>query len=340
MTSIERVLAAIQGKPADRPPVSLPLSLYGARLTNCPLPAYYTDATAYARGQRSVRETIGADILFGPLCLPLEGAAFGSQIRYYDKQPPNLHRPAVAAAEDIARLVVPDIDAHPIPLFFNDAVRLMATEHGREVPIAAIATSPIDLPAMILTLEKWIEMLLFNPQAAEAMLAITLPYFVSRANAFLKAGATFVVTPIALISPRVVTSQIIKKTLLPVLRRAFEQVSGPLVVHSGGAALVPALPWLANFPNVAGFAISAGESLTQARKILNNKSVLIGNLEGQRLDRENVAQIKKKCASTLREQQNDPHFILGTAGGDVPYDTPIENLLAIREAAETYTTQL
>ncbi|MCP4414546.1 MAG: uroporphyrinogen decarboxylase, partial [Gammaproteobacteria bacterium] len=38
MNSRERVLAAFHGKPMDRRAVSLVLSLYGARLTQCELP--------------------------------------------------------------------------------------------------------------------------------------------------------------------------------------------------------------------------------------------------------------------------------------------------------------
>ncbi len=40
MTALERVMAAIEGKMQSRPPFTMTLSLYGARLTNCPLSEY------------------------------------------------------------------------------------------------------------------------------------------------------------------------------------------------------------------------------------------------------------------------------------------------------------
>ena len=63
MNSLERVTAALSGKSFDRRPVSITLSLYGARLTNCPLTTYYTDADEYFRGQEAVYKTFQPDIL-------------------------------------------------------------------------------------------------------------------------------------------------------------------------------------------------------------------------------------------------------------------------------------
>ena len=61
MNSMERIQAALAGKPVDRRAIAPVLGLYGARLTNCPLDQYYTDPAAYARGQSAVRETFQPD---------------------------------------------------------------------------------------------------------------------------------------------------------------------------------------------------------------------------------------------------------------------------------------
>ena len=80
MTSMERVLAALSGTPQPRPPFTLALSLYGARLSGCPLSRYFRDAESYGAGQQAVYDSFAPDILFSPFALPLEAEAFGSEV--------------------------------------------------------------------------------------------------------------------------------------------------------------------------------------------------------------------------------------------------------------------
>jgi uroporphyrinogen decarboxylase len=334
MNSMERVLATLQGQQIDRRAVSLTLSLYGARLTNCPPSEYYNSPTAYARGQSVVRETIQPDILLGPFSLPLEGEAFGSEIRIFENQAPNLRRPAISSPQEIGRLAMPDMDSHPRLVYFREAIRLMAAEHGREVPIAAIALNPTDLPAMILGMEVWLETLLFDKAGTQRMFDLTIPYFVSRVNALLAEGASFVVLPAVFNNPSIVTREIARDVTIPVLREAFSQVKGPLVIHSGGARLAPFIDLFAGLPKVAAFVLNARESLAEAREKIGPEMTLIGNIEGPTLFKRTAEDIRRECMEVLQDRRDDPHFILGSSGGDIAFDTPIENILAWRRAVE------
>ncbi|MEQ8224253.1 MAG: uroporphyrinogen decarboxylase family protein, partial [Candidatus Eremiobacterota bacterium] len=107
MNSLERVTCAIRGEVSDRPPVSVTLSMYGARLTGCPLEKYYTDAAAYAEGQSAVKEIFQPDIIFTPFVLTAEGEAFGSRVKFFQNQPPNMSEPSVKSAEEFLKLPVP-----------------------------------------------------------------------------------------------------------------------------------------------------------------------------------------------------------------------------------------
>ena len=98
MNSSQRIMAAIQGQPADRRAISLTLSLYGAGLINCPLEKYYRDPDAYAQGQIAVKKAVDPDVIFGPFALALFADAFGSKIRFMREQAPNLVRPVLEDA--------------------------------------------------------------------------------------------------------------------------------------------------------------------------------------------------------------------------------------------------
>lgn len=339
MNSIERIMATLQGEPTDRRAISLTLSLYGARLTSCDLQAYYTDPGAYARGQAAVRDIFQPDVLFAPFALPLLGAAFGSEVRFFDDHPPNLRRPAISSADEIDRLDVPDVDGHPQLIYFRETVRLMATECGRETPIAAIALSPIDLPAMIMGIESWLETLLFDKEGVERILDITVPHFVQWANALLADGATCIVLPVPFTNPKIVPRPTAREIAVPAMRRAFEQVNGPLIMHHVGARMNPFLDLFEDMPNVVAFCVDSQDDLAESRKIIGREPTLMGNIDGPSLHMRNAGDIREECLAILRSRRGDPRFVLASSASDIDYHTPPENIHAFREAVEEFSRE-
>ncbi|MEW6667381.1 MAG: uroporphyrinogen decarboxylase family protein [Thermodesulfobacteriota bacterium] len=334
MNSVQRVSATLQGKPVDRRALCLVLSLYGARLIGAPLMKYYTDPETYARGQTSVLETFHPDILLGPFALPFQGEVFGSSVRFFDHQAPNLARPVITSAREINGLAAPDIDSHPRLLFIREAIRLMAARHGKEIPIAAIALDPVSLPAMIMGLDGWLDTLLLDKEGTGRMLELTLPCFVQWANALLADGANLMVLPVSVVNPSIITRKIAVELAIPVLKDAFSQVQGPIVIHSGGAPIVPYLDLFADLPKVVGFVLDIRESFAEARRRIGSEFTLIGNIEGPTLYKRQGEDIKAECRGVLLDRRNDRHFILGTSTADIALDTPPENIHVFRRAVD------
>ena len=131
-TSLDRVLAALAGKPQPRPPFTLTLSLYGARLTGCPLTEYYRKPERYAEGQEAVLDLCSPDILFSPFVLTLEAEAFGSELKFLPDNPPNIRKPAVRSADEFIRL--------PLPVATVNAPTAAVLYQFREVALAGRAT--------------------------------------------------------------------------------------------------------------------------------------------------------------------------------------------------------
>ena len=335
MNSMERVLATLKGNQIDRRAICLTLSLYGARLTECDLTEYYNDPRAYVRGQAAVREAIQPDILFGPFSLALEGEVFGSQAQYFDRHAPNLANPAISP-EDIDRLQAPDLDTHPRVIYFREAIELLAKEHGQDLPIAAVALNPVDLPIMILGVDGWLQTLLFDEVGRKKILDLTIPYFIQRINALFYAGAAFVIMPSAFVNPSIITSDIAKTFTIPAMREALSQVEGPLLLHSGGAPMAPFLHLFKELPNVVGYVINGQEDLVQARSQIGPSPALLGNIEGSTLFERTPDDIFDECQQILKNRREDPHFIVGSTGPDISFDTPLENIVVIRTAVEAF----
>ena len=334
MNSIERVRATVEGRPVDRRAFSMTLSLYGARLTTCDLHDYYTDPAAYARGQAAVREAFEPDVLLGPFVLPFLGEAFGSRVRFHEDSLPTLKTPAISAAGEIDRLATPNVETHPRLLYMRETVRRLATEHGRDVPVAAVALSPMDLPAMILGVGDWLQALLFDPEHARRVLDVTVPHFIQWMNALFADGATFVILPAAFVNSRIVTREIAQEIAAPALRAAFADVRGSIVLHHAGARMGAFLDLLAGLPNVVAFCIDGSDDPKEARGMIGAEPLLMTGPEGPRLLGRSAEGIRAECVAILRERRDDPRFILSTCAADIDMQTPPENIRAFREAVE------
>ena len=336
MNSMERVLSAIQGAPVDRRAVSLTLSLYGARLTQCPLKEYYTNPARYLEGQLAVHELCRPDVLFTPFALTAEAEAFGSERVFFDNGPPNIKKPAVSCAADFIKIALPDIDSHPSLLYLREATRLLAASAKQTVPIAAIALNPVDLPAIVMGIENWLETLLFDEKATKLILEKTCTFFIKWANGLLADGANFLALPSMFTNPKILTKQIVEKTILPAVHAAFAEVKGPLVFHHGGNRLEEFMPLYTTLPNVAAFVIDSRDHFAEIRKHTGPERLLLGNINGPNLWRLKPEQVKQQCEKILADRQGDPYFILATSDADIAYDTPLENITTIVETVANF----
>ncbi len=326
MNSAERVMAALSGARPDRTPWTAVLSLYGARLTDCPLERYYHDPGAYAAGQRAVRDTFHPDILFMPFALVKEGEAFGATAHTFANQPPNLDRPALAG-EEFTACHLPDIDIHPSLLYLRESLRRTVADNGTTLPVAALALDPFALPVMLFGLERWLEIFLCEVPLRRDVLAMTSAHFVRWANALLADGAACVILPSIFTSPAVLPRTLVEQHVVPVLQQALSQVKGPVIIHHAGGPMHPFLDLLAPLP-AAAFAVDARDPLAACRAAVGPERPLLSGIDGPSLADRAPSEIAMSARARCTEL-TDTRFIFTTTGPDVPYATAPGNLHAL-----------
>lgn len=336
MNSVERVMATVGGKPVDRPAVGVVLSLYGAKLTGCPLERYYSNAEEYVKGQIAVRETFEPDMLFSPFYYSGIGEAFGGKITFLPSYSPNLKRPAVNSAEAMLTLENPDVDNHPRLLFMRESTKQLASKYGGEVPIIAVMPGPVDLPPLVMGFEAWMETLLFNNDLAKEITQMSTDFFKNWANTLITDGANVIVIT-TIFNADMVTSEMVKDIAVPSYNESFKDIKGPIILHHTGARILPFLEHYTSLPNVIGYAVGPQDSLYESRMKIGPDKVLLGNISGPTLNKKTPAEIRAKCDEILDDRMNDPHFILATSGADVTMDTPKENIQTIIQAAKDHT---
>lgn len=340
MNSLERVLAKISGSLTDSPAVTLTLSLYGARLSGYPLKDYYTISNAYIEGQTAVKERFNPDILFTPFALTAEGESFGSHVKFFEKNPPNIAKYAAKSAEDVLKIAMPDVDSHPRLCFIRDAIRGIAAKFGKDTEICGVILSPIDLPPLIMGIDLWLDTLLFEKDMAKRIIDMTTQFFLEWSKAMFADGVNFIALPIVFCNPAIVTYDIIQNITFPALKNAVSEAAGPVVLHHGGASILSSLEMLAAIPNVAAYAIDHHDDFKSARDIVGKNKVLLGNIDGPTLYSHSAEHIERITYSILNERKDDPHFILASSGADVAFDTPPENIDAVIKTARRFNTRL
>ena len=337
MNSQERVYAAVKGEPSDRRAFSLVLSLYGARLTGCPLSTYFAEPEQYLAGQKAVVDLVDPDILCTPFALPLEAKAFGCTLKHFENAPPNVIRPACKGLNDLPAMLVPDLKHDPGLQYLIESTRLMAREFGSDKLIAAVITAPVDLPALMVSMGEWIEALLFNPEIRDELLRRTSDHFVALASALLEAGAHYVFTPAVFTNPRFLTPKMVREHVISPLSKAFSQVPGPLVFHHGGSPLAVHLDMFKELPNIIGYVLDHRDSFAEARDIIGDVPVLLGNLSGPHLPGMTPEDAYESTRKILADRAADPRFIFSTCGPDVPLSTSPETIQAVGRAVREFT---
>jgi uroporphyrinogen decarboxylase len=331
MTPFERLEMTLSGSFADRRFAAPLLSLYGSRLTGVPPERYYRDSALYAAGQRAVAERFSPDALFGPFALALEAAAYGAELVWPDEAPPNVRKPLLRCGAGELPRPKPENDANLA--FLVESVQSLAETFRGDRPVAAALTAPTDLPALILGIDAWLELLLFEPEEAEAYLAVAEEHFLSLASALFRAGAAFVLVPIMFANPYVLTEKLIVSSMLPSLRRTFAKLPGPLVFHHGATRIAERVGLFADLPNVAGFALDARDDPAQARAALGPLPLLMSGPYGPNLRRMAPAAVSAAVRRCIDERADDPRFAVITTAADIPRDTPAETVDAFMEAA-------
>ena len=331
MNSLERILAALQNQPTDRPPFFLNASLYGARLTGTPLDDHYSLAGCYAEGQMAIRETFSPDLLISPFFVPALGEAFGSPWRARPNQAPNVVEFVARSATDMLRLPLPDVDSHPRLVYLRETIRILSKQYAGEVPIFGVLVSPADIPPLVIGLEAWLDALLFEPEVARALLDRLTPFFVDLGKAMLSDGATGLALTANLANGFIVTDEVAYSLTLPCLQAALAQLPGPVVFHHGGCPLVPWLPRFKGLPNVVAYVLDGDEDLGVARRILGPGPVVMGNLNGPGLVELRPEEVSALCDRAFAQRGEDRQFILSTSSADIQFDTPPECLAAITD---------
>lgn len=219
MNGLERIFAAVDFAPADRPAFVPQLFGHAAATGGVALADYLRDGRLLAECQLRERERYGGDAVFAFMDFGVETEAFGARLKYYDSQYPDVVEYALAPGDDPERLRQPDPSgAGRMPQILR-AIELLRARLGDAACVAGAVAGPMTLATQLYGTETALFLAVDDPARFAAALDVAAAAALRFGAAQLAAGAHGIVVFDPAASPAVVPAAFFRAHLLSRLAR-------------------------------------------------------------------------------------------------------------------------
>jgi uroporphyrinogen decarboxylase len=240
----------------------------------------------------------------------------------------------IKTPSDIDKLEVPaDVSSHPAFDACRRCVTLLRQEVGGKNPICAYITATMTLPALLMGMEKWMELLLLGPaKERDALLEKCHEFFVKEVAAYRQAGADVLIYSNPFGSTDTVPWSFFMNHSLPWIKRDFQAVgTAGMVYYCGMARMQSVLKTVLENTGVMVYYTSPMDDLAEARKSLDSKCLVCGVINDIKMIRWTADEVREEVRRILNTGMAGANFLFGT--GVMPLSIPETNLRAMLEAA-------
>lgn len=338
MTPLEILKAAAGGLPAPRIPIFCNLLDQGPKALGMSAKDYFAKGEHVAAGQLKLRAQYGYDNVWSLFYVGKEAELLGCKdILFSDDGPPNVADFVIKSYDDIAKLEIPDdLNAHPAWQEIAHCLAILRSEVGGTHPICAYLTASTTLPAVLMGMDKWMELLLTGPaDVRDELLRKCSDFFQKQLAAYRAAGAQVLIYSTPFGSPTFLGMPRFKTFVMPWMQRdlAASDVDD-LVYYCGMAAFNPVIGQVMDTLQIKTHYISPLADLAEAKAIIGQRGLTCGVIDDIKMlhwsPEETHAEVKRIC----RLGMTDQHFLFGT--GLMPLGIPEANIRALMDAAMTY----
>jgi uroporphyrinogen-III decarboxylase len=334
-TGTERLTAAINEGTSDRIPVFCNLFDQGAKELGLPLREYYSNGAYVAEAQLKMREKYGYDNLWSLFYVGREAELLGcGKIIYAVDGPPNVEDFVIKTHDDIRKLEVPDdISSHPAFQEPLKCLHLLREEAGGKYPICAYLTASMTLPAILMGMEKWLELLLLGPtDLRDELLTKCSDFFRKEIAVYRTAGADILVYSNPFGSTDMIPMKLFRELSLKWMERDLKPGGTQGVVYyCGGARLNSVIDQVLERTGITTYYLSPMDDISQAKRIIAGRALTAGVINDIKLIDWTPEEIRSEVKRIIGEGMPGGRFFFGTLL--MPYHIPEENIRAMLEAA-------
>jgi uroporphyrinogen decarboxylase len=337
MTPRQRIENLLAGRPADRVPFCPAVYEHKAALIGTTPSRLSRDAALFERALIREIEIYRPDMLVvGCDVYNVEAEAAGCKVRFYDTNDvPSISERAVKIGDDVSRLRLPDPERDGRMPVCLEAGRRIQKSLGRDLVIRGALSSPFSIACELAGAERILAALVDDPEWVTGLLGFTMEICKTFGRAFVERGLGVIFFD-SHASPPLVSPALYRRIVLPptaaVVRYFRRDLGVPLVPYIVGgdtAALLEAMLETGANNILCDFRADLGGFVDRLR----GRSVLLrANLDPRFLLTASPEEIRIRVRDVLAVGRRHPGFILGT--GILPYDIPLEKVIAVRSVLE------
>ena len=338
MTKRERVERTYALGIPDRPPFVPAVYEHKAALVGRTPSEVCRDAGLLEEALARELETYDPDILtVGLDVYNVEAEALGCRVRYFEgrNDVPAVEAPIVAGAGELGRLGLPDPEKDGrMPLFVGVA-RGLGRRIGADILVRGAVTGPFSLAGALAGTERLLLATLDDPGFVRAIVEFCGRVAVAYGRAFLEAGAGAVIFD-SKASPGAASPRVFREFVLPVYRDlVMPQLAAagarflPLVIGGDTTAILEELLRT----GATQLLCDAGSDLGAFKKrCREERRPFRVSVDARLVHRGTPEEVRAEARRLLDATKDQPGLLFGC--GVVAYDTPPENVLALRSALD------
>lgn len=335
LTSKERMLALLTGKPMDRILCMPIMTSNVAQFIDRNIRDFQLDGKVMAESHIAGFRKYGYDLIYLFSNCSGIAEAMGQELVYSDDEPANCEVPAVKCEADLAKIKVAEANDGQFPVFY-EAIDILNKEIGDEVFISACFSGPVSTAATLRGTEDFARDTYANPELCHTLLRMATDSCKNFIKAVAAKGAVpIILEPIA--SGSLFSPKMYEKFAAPYIKELVD------CAHACGA-LVP-LHICGKTHKIVDQMTDSGSDvisldicdLALAREKVAGRAVILGNITPASDllfgPAEHVMDVCKQAIDTMAGYT--PGFVLAT-GCEVPVTVPHEHIQALMDAARSY----
>ncbi|MGD9213879.1 MAG: uroporphyrinogen decarboxylase family protein [Desulfobacteraceae bacterium] len=334
-TGMERLIAAATGQKSDRIPVFCNLLDQGAKELGLSLEEYFSNGEYVAEAQLKMREKYGYDNLWSLFYVGKVAELLGCRKIIFAKDgPPNVEDFVIKSHDDVSRLQVPDdLTSHPAFEESLKCLRILKAEAGGKYAICAYITASMTLPAMLMGMDKWMELLLLGPvEVRDELLTKCSAFFKKEITAYRNAGADVLVYSNPFGSTDTVSMKMFDALSIPWMERDLMPVGTQGVVYyCGSSRFNNVIDRVIEKLGIEAFYLSPLDDIAEAKKIIAGRALCAGVINDIKLIDWTKEEIRNEVKRMIDAGMPGGKFLFGTLA--MPYGIPEENIKAMLHAA-------
>lgn len=338
MTPLEILSAAATGAPAPRIPIFCNLLDHGARELAMHSRDYFSKGEYVADAQLRMLKRYGHDNVWSLHYVGKEAELLGCRdILFADDGVPNVADFVIKHPDDIAKFEIPaDITQVPAWQSIADCMDILRDEVGATHPICAYVTASTTLPAILMGMDKWMELFLLGPfDLRDELLRKCSDFFHQEIAALRALGASVLVYSTPFGSPYFVSRKQITEIVLPWMRRDVQPGGvADLVYYCGMAPFNDVIDLAFDELGIKTHYISPLADLAEAKRLIGARGLTCGVIDDIKMIHWSTAETRAEVKRLIEIGKPGGHFLFGN--GVMPLAVPEANIRAMVDAAFEY----